>query len=92
MPARTSAWLLAAGLVLGVAGCHRQTSGNPTARSAGTSNPTTAAQPGQGLQGGMGAGAAAVPSPRGTASSSAPTGKDLPSGNPGTTYRSPGKS
>jgi hypothetical protein len=44
-------------------------------------------QPGQGLQGGMGAG----PAPGSTPTSSAPTGASLPSGSPGTTYHSEGK-
>lgn len=139
MPARTSALLLAAGLALGLAGCHRQAMDNPNAPSSpGTGNPTAivtpaapdtppgaangvagstghpgasvadavpgttgkgggataAAQPGQGPQGGMGAMGAAgttAASPSGAASSSAPTGQDLPSGGPGTTYHSPGK-
>jgi hypothetical protein len=48
-------------------------------------------QPGQGLQGGMGAGPAPGSTPSGTPTSSAPTGASLPSGSPGTTYHSEGK-
>ena len=48
-------------------------------------------QPGQGLQGGMGAGPAPASTPSGTPTSSAPTGASLPSGSPGTTYHSEGK-
>jgi hypothetical protein len=101
MTARTSTLLLAAGLALGLAGCHRQTTDNPNAPgSPGTGNPTAKVtpaapdtSPGQGLQGGMhamGAAGTTAASPSGAASSSAPTGKDLQGGSPGTTYHSPG--
>jgi hypothetical protein len=58
--------------------------------ASGNGGGQAAAQPGQGLQGGMGAGPAGS-GPAGTPTSSAPTGASLPDGSRGTTYRSAGK-